>query len=118
MFKIRKILLALISPLTTVAKWDWAVFSLCLVIASSVWTLNQLNKTDYTTLIEYPINLHETEKNVIAYQAPPKHITVSVSGTGWDLLKLSFGIELEPLGVWWIVLWILLFFQQILLRQV
>jgi len=100
LFKIRKILLALISPLTNIAKWDWAVFSLCLVIATSVWTLNQLNRTDYTTLIEYPINLHETEKNVIAYQAPPKYITVSVSGTGWDLLKLSFGIELEPLGVW------------------
>lgn len=100
MLKIRKILLALISPLTNIAKWDWAVFSLCLVIATSVWVLNQLNKTDYTTLIEYPINLHETEKNVIAYQAPPKYITVSISGTGWDLLKLSFGIELEPLDVW------------------
>jgi hypothetical protein len=100
LLKIRKILLALLSPLTNAAKWDWAVFSLCLLIATSVWTLNKLNKKNYTTLIEYPINLHETEKNVVAYQAPPDHITVNVSGTGWDLLKLSFGIELEPLGVW------------------
>lgn len=100
MLKIRKILWAIIAPLTNIAKWDWAVFALCLVVATTVWTLNQLNKEDYTTLIQYPINIHQTEKNVIAYQAPPEHINISVSGTGWDLLKLSFGIELEPLGVW------------------
>ncbi|PLK45704.1 hypothetical protein C0V77_06165 [Emticicia sp. TH156] len=70
---------------------------LCFIAASVYWLLNALNKSGYTTRINYPIDIRYNDSLYIPVSPLPKTIKVSVSSTGWNLLKDNFFFNVSPL---------------------
>lgn len=87
--------------LRSVRKWDWKVIVLCVLSSTIFWILNALNKDNYTTKISYPLVFDISEPDsFIAVQKPPSDISVNVTGTGWNLLQKSLGINVKPMTVY------------------
>lgn len=79
-------------------RWDWKAIFVCLLIAFTFWVFHSLN-TEHTTNIDFPIELEYNPKKIAVVEAPPKYISVNVSGYGWNLLSKSFGFRLKPIKV-------------------
>lgn len=65
--------------------------------AAVFWLLNALNKPGYTTKINYPIEVIYDDSRYIPITPLPKTIRVSLSSTGWNLLKDNFSFNTSPL---------------------
>lgn len=70
---------------------------LCFLTAFVFWLLNSLNKAGYSTKINYPLEIKYNDSLYIATTPLPKQIAVSLSSTGWDLLKDNLSLNVSPL---------------------
>lgn len=66
---------------------------LCVAAATTFWVLNALNKDNYSTIVDYPVQWEFDEKNYIPVKPLPKSIQIQISGNGWDLLRKYFNIS-------------------------
>ncbi len=66
---------------------------LCIAAATTFWVLNALNKDNYTTIVDYPVQWEFDEKNYVPVKPLPKSIQIQISGNGWDLLRKYFNIS-------------------------
>lgn len=69
---------------------------MCALAATTFWFLNALNK-DYSTRISYPIQFEYNDSIYVAVNPPPKKVTLNVYGYGWNLLRKSIQLGVEPL---------------------
>ncbi len=70
---------------------------LCFLTAFVFWLLNSLNKAGYSTKINYPLEIKYNDSLYIATTPLPKQIAVSLSSTGWNLLKNNLSLNVSPL---------------------
>ena len=75
------------------------VVVLCIVAATTFWVLNALNKDNYSTIVDYPIQWKFDEENYVAVKALPKNIQIQITGNGWDLLRKYFNISSTPYSI-------------------
>ena len=66
---------------------------LCIAAATTFWVLNALNKDNYSTIVDYPIQWEYDQKNYVPVKPLPKSIQIQISGNGWDLLRKYFKIS-------------------------
>ncbi len=69
---------------------------LCFVAALVFWGLNSLNK-DYQTNINMPMEVVYNDTFLIPLDPPPNEIPLRVSGYGWDLIRWTFGWQIDPI---------------------
>lgn len=75
------------------------VVLVCIVISTTFWFFNALNKNDYVTRISYPVSLQFDTEAYVATEALPTRIPIEVSGGGWDLMTRYFGFKMNPITV-------------------
>lgn len=75
------------------------VVLVCIVISTTFWFFNALNKNDYVTRINYPISIQYDESEYVATASLPTRIPIEVSGGGWDLMARYFGLKMNTLEV-------------------
>ena len=87
--------------MTTENTKDWKVIVLCVIAATTFWFFNALNKNDYTTVINYPIEFIFDNPNdsLITVKSPPEKIAMDVSGRGWILFRKTFWFNYEPIKI-------------------
>ena len=66
---------------------------LCVAAATTFWVLNALNKDNYSTIVDYPVQWEYDQKNYIPVKPLPENIQIQISGNGWDLLRKYFNIS-------------------------
>lgn len=66
---------------------------LCVAAATTFWVLNALNKDNYSTIVDYPVQWEYDQKNYIPVKPLPQSIQIQISGNGWDLLRKYFNIS-------------------------
>ena len=69
------------------------VVVLCVAAATTFWVLNALNKDNYSTIVDYPVQWEYDQKNFIPVKPLPKSIQIQITGNGWDLLRKYFNIS-------------------------
>jgi hypothetical protein len=72
------------------------VVVLCVAAATTFWVLNALNKDNYSTIVDYPVQWEYDQKNYIPVKSLPNSIQIEISGNGWDLLRKYFNISGSP----------------------
>lgn len=75
------------------------VVLVCIVISTTFWFFNALNKNDYVTRINYPVSFQYDEEAYVATEPLPTRIPVEVSGGGWDLMTRYFGFKMNAIEV-------------------
>ena len=70
---------------------------MCLMAATTFWFLNALNK-DYSTRLSYPIQFDYDDSTYVSISPLPKKVRLNVSGYGWNLLKKSLQVNVNPLN--------------------
>ncbi len=76
------------------------VVVLCIVISTTFWFFSALNKDDYISQINYPIEIVFDQDEYIATQSLPTRLPVEVTGGGWDLMTRSFGFNMSPIEIY------------------
>ncbi|SHF83727.1 hypothetical protein SAMN05444274_11063 [Mariniphaga anaerophila] len=71
------------------------VFAICLLIATSLWFLNALNK-DYTTELTYSVKYVNPPKNLFLANTPPTKIDLNVQAHGFTLLRHKLAFSFSP----------------------
>lgn len=66
---------------------------LCVAAATTFWVLNALNKDNYSTIVDYPVQWEYDQKNYIPVKPLLQSIQIQISGNGWDLLRKYFNIS-------------------------
>jgi hypothetical protein len=69
------------------------VVALCVCAATTFWVLNALNKDNYYTVVDYPIQLVYDTEEFMAVEKLPSRIKVEINGNGWDLLRKYFKVN-------------------------
>jgi hypothetical protein len=69
------------------------VVVLCVAAATTFWVLNALNKDNYSTIVDCPVQWEYDQKNYIPVKPLPQSIQIQISGNGWDLLRKYFNIS-------------------------
>lgn len=72
---------------------------LCIATATTFWILNALNKDDYTTVVDYPIEFVFDKEKYVPIEALPSTIQLEIKGNGWDLLRKYFGLNTNSFPV-------------------
>ncbi len=75
------------------------VVALCLLAATTFWFFSALNKPDYTTRIQYPLNFNYNQDSTYILSALPENVLIEVSGGGWNLLRKTLLFDTPPLEV-------------------
>lgn len=75
------------------------VVVLCIVISTTFWFFSALNKDDYISQINYPIEIEFDQEDYIATRDLPSRIPIEVTGGGWDLMTRSFGFNMSPVKI-------------------
>lgn len=75
------------------------VVGLCIVISTTFWFFSALNKDDYISQINYPIEIEFDMDEYIAIGDLPSRIPLEVTGGGWDLMTRSFGFNMSPIKI-------------------
>lgn len=81
--------------LAPLRKSNWKVILLCFSTAATFWFFNALNK-EYTTRIDYPVKLVFNRDSLVALKDPPEEIPINVTGGGWQLLKSTISVNVDP----------------------
>jgi len=68
---------------------------LCFSTAATFWFFNALNN-EYTTRIDYPIELKFNRDSLVMVKEPPGEVGVNVTGGGWQLFKRTISINADP----------------------
>ncbi|WP_373495903.1 YbbR-like domain-containing protein [Aquiflexum sp.] len=72
---------------------NFKVAALCFMAAATFWALNALNKDNYTTVIDFPIEIIFDENEFRAVENLPDRIKLEINGNGWDLLRKYFKVN-------------------------
>jgi YbbR domain-containing protein len=72
------------------------VVALCLLAATTFWLLNALNKDNYTTVVDYPIDIIYDKEEFMAVEKLPSRVKIEINGNGWDLLRKYFKVKDNP----------------------
>lgn len=78
---------------------DIKVVVLCIAAATTFWILNALNKDDYSTVVDYPVEFLFDRENFIPIEKLPETIQVEIKGNGWDLLQKYFKLNTNPYSI-------------------
>lgn len=78
---------------------DLKVVVLCIAAATTFWILNALNKDDYSTVVDYPVEFLFDRDNFIPIEKLPETIQVEIKGNGWDLLQKYFKLNTNPYSI-------------------
>jgi YbbR domain-containing protein len=78
---------------------DLKVVVLCIATATTFWILNALNKDDYTTVVDYPIEFVFDREKFIPIEELPTTIQVEIKGNGWDLLRKYFKLNSQTFPI-------------------
>ncbi|MGW8122331.1 hypothetical protein ACV07N_06680 [Roseivirga echinicomitans] len=70
---------------------------LCIIISTTFWFFSALNKSDYVTQIDYPIEVKYNDSLYVALSTLPNNVSLEVAGGGWDLMLRAFGFGMSPL---------------------
>jgi hypothetical protein len=70
-----------------------------LLAATTFWFFSALNKSDYSTKIEYPITFVYAIDSTVLLSELPENIILDVTGGGWNLLRKTFSIDNSPVVV-------------------
>lgn len=95
MIDVRNIFFALAKYLEPLRGVNWKVVLLCFGTAATFWFFNALNKV-YTTRINYPVKLVFDRDSLVALKDAPEEIPINVTGGGWQLLKKTISVNVEP----------------------
>ena len=69
------------------------VVVLCIAAATTFWILNALNKDDYNTIVDFPVEFVYDQNQFVAVAGLPKTLEIEISGNGWDLLRKYFNFN-------------------------
>ena len=72
------------------------VVVLCILAATTFWILNALNKDNYSTIVDYPIEWEFDRERFFPVQPLPESVQIQISGNGWDLLRKYFNLNEPP----------------------
>ncbi|WP_076501294.1 YbbR-like domain-containing protein [Belliella pelovolcani] len=72
------------------------VVALCFLAAATFWFLNALNKDNYNTVVDFPIEIIFDQEEFMAVEDLPTKIKIEINGNGWDLLRKYFNINESP----------------------
>ncbi len=72
------------------------VVALCFLAAATFWLFNALNKDNYSTVVDYPIEIIYDREEFMAVDELPKKIKIEINGNGWDLLRKYFKVNENP----------------------
>ncbi|RAI86932.1 YbbR-like domain-containing protein [Algoriphagus yeomjeoni] len=75
------------------------VVVLCIAAATTFWILNALNKDDYNTVVDFPIELVYDQDQYVAVAGLPTTLEIEISGNGWDLLRKYFNFNSDSYPV-------------------
>jgi len=75
------------------------VVTLCVLAATTFWFFSALNKSDYTTLLDYPVTFIYPEDSTYVLESLPEHILVEVRGGGWNLLRKTLLLDSPPVEI-------------------
>ena len=75
------------------------VVVLCIAAATTFWILNALNKDDYNTIVDFPIELVYDQDQYVAVASLPSTLEIEISGNGWDLLRKYFNFNSDSYPV-------------------
>ncbi|SFU03037.1 hypothetical protein SAMN04489724_3447 [Algoriphagus locisalis] len=75
------------------------VVVLCIAAATTFWILNALNKDDYNTVVDFPIEFVYDQDQYVAVTELPKTVEIEISGNGWDLLRKYFNFNSDSYPV-------------------
>ena len=75
---------------------DLKVVVLCIAAATTFWILNALNKDNYSTIVDYPIEWDYDQDSYMAVESLPESLPIQISGNGWDLLRKYFKLNEPP----------------------
>ncbi|WP_192348016.1 CdaR family protein [Algoriphagus sp. Y33] len=75
------------------------VVVLCVAAATTFWILNALNKDDYNTIVDFPVEIIYDQNQFVSISGLPKTLEIEISGNGWDLLRkyFSFNSDAYPI---------------------
>lgn len=73
-------------------------FAVCLLIASSLWFLNALNK-EYTIEVSYPIKYTNMPKDKMLTSPPPSSFKLQVNAGGFAILRQKTSMAFTPLVI-------------------
>lgn len=69
------------------------VVVLCIAAATTFWILNALNKDDYNTIVDFPVEIVYDQNQFVAVAGLPNTLEIEISGNGWDLLRKYFNFN-------------------------
>jgi hypothetical protein len=72
------------------------VFTVCLIIATSLWFLDALSK-DYSTTLSYPVKYVNPPKNLFLSNTPPSKLDLRVRAHGFTLLRHKVALSFSPI---------------------
>ncbi len=72
---------------------------LCVLAATTFWVLNALNKDNYTTIVDQPIEFLYDREEFMAVEELPSKIRIEINGNGWDLLRKYFKFNVVPFPI-------------------
>lgn len=72
------------------------VFSVCLLIAVSLWFLNALGK-NYTTTLTYSVKYVNPPENLFLVNFPPEKLELNVQAHGFTLLRHKLAFSFSPI---------------------
>lgn len=75
------------------------VVVLCILAATTFWILNALNKDDYTTVVDYPVEFAYDSERFVPVSELPKSLQIEIYGNGWDLLRKYFNVNESPYSI-------------------
>jgi len=71
------------------------IFFYCFLAGSLIWLFNELNNRSNATIF-YPINFeYDESENFIEIEPNPNLVEISINGTGWNLLRNLFKINIK-----------------------
>jgi YbbR domain-containing protein len=76
---------------------NFKVAALCFMAAATFWVLNALNKDNYTTVVDFPIEIIYDANEFMAVEKLPNRLKLEINGNGWDLLRKYFKVNESPL---------------------
>lgn len=77
---------------------NWKAVILCLFAAAVFWLFNDFNKS-HTSTIRFPLHFEFDNQRFVTVAPLPQHININVTGSGWELIRKTFGMKLPALVI-------------------
>ncbi len=77
---------------------NWKAVVLSILAATLFWLFNALNKT-HSANISFPLEFEYDREKFVPVSPLPDRIRLNVTGMGWELLRKSSGLKVNPLFI-------------------